>query len=661
MSFLNPLFLWGLLALAIPVLIHLFRFRRYRVIHFSRVKWLQSLVLTEKATRKLKHYLILATRLLGLILLVLAFAQPYRPSAAGVNPSQTRLVFIDNSQSMMASAGQSTSWNLALEAADKLIRSYPEDASWLILSHSTDPSAYEAVQSAEALRAVQELRRTYRGSTWEEVKMKFETAKRAVDIGAIYLISDFQSDGLPMVGDWPEGIIPVKVSEGNTIESVSVDSVWFDVPSGVGQPLEVFALIANYGTSPARDILVELHLNDSLRSARRVTIPAGDRVELSLSTLLSQGGKFRGEVRIDDFPVVFDDVLYFHFSIAEAIPVSLVSESGNSARVLEAILSDDQFQLTTMRPGGIEASVLRASSVVILNALSDIPAGLVDPLVESGSRLVIIMPGKQELSAGYRALFRKIGLVDAGVQWRTFEQSIPVSNINWGDPLFRGVFMRKERQPEVPKISGYWSFPTVPATLGLSDRSPILFSLTRESRAESFIWTVPFDAPYSDLSTHSLLVPLMHNMVLFASGSSELYRWLGASELARYSVTDAEALVSVDLGEQNLFTPSQRRRGRFVEVRWDQKPQLPGVYGLYQGNQLVGYEAFNASRLESSLSLMEDRDIEEVFGNPVVQMHSSTDPISTLSTSKESSIWWVLLIFAALAFLLELVWIRFLP
>ncbi|MEI2419992.1 hypothetical protein V6O07_06940, partial [Arthrospira platensis SPKY2] len=111
---------------------------------------------------------------------------------------------------------------------------------------------------------------------------------------------------------------------------------------------------------------MELHLNDSLRAARRVTIPAGDRVELSLSTLLSQGGKFRGEVRIDDFPVVFDDVLYFHFSIAEAIPVSLVSESGNSARVLEAILSDDQFQLTTMRPGGIEASVLRASSVVIL-------------------------------------------------------------------------------------------------------------------------------------------------------------------------------------------------------------------------------------------------------------------------------------------------------
>ena len=79
MSFLYPGFLWALTALAIPVIIHLFYFRRYQKVYFSNVRFLKE-IKEETATRnRLKHWLILVARLLAITALVLAFAQPFFP------------------------------------------------------------------------------------------------------------------------------------------------------------------------------------------------------------------------------------------------------------------------------------------------------------------------------------------------------------------------------------------------------------------------------------------------------------------------------------------------------------------------------------------------------------------------------------------------------
>jgi hypothetical protein len=75
MQFLFPWFLAALLALAIPVVIHLFNFRRFKTVYFSNVKFLKE-VKEETASRsKLKHLLVLAARMLALAFLVFAFAQ----------------------------------------------------------------------------------------------------------------------------------------------------------------------------------------------------------------------------------------------------------------------------------------------------------------------------------------------------------------------------------------------------------------------------------------------------------------------------------------------------------------------------------------------------------------------------------------------------------
>ena len=80
MTFLYPAFLFGLFALAIPVIIHLFNFRRFKKVYFTNVRFLKELKQETESKSKLKHLLNLISRLLALSCLVLVFAQPVIPA-----------------------------------------------------------------------------------------------------------------------------------------------------------------------------------------------------------------------------------------------------------------------------------------------------------------------------------------------------------------------------------------------------------------------------------------------------------------------------------------------------------------------------------------------------------------------------------------------------
>ena len=79
MKFAHPEILWALLALAIPILVHLFNFRKFRRVQFSNVAFLKEVQQETKSKSKLKHLLILASRLLAILFIVFAFAQPFIP------------------------------------------------------------------------------------------------------------------------------------------------------------------------------------------------------------------------------------------------------------------------------------------------------------------------------------------------------------------------------------------------------------------------------------------------------------------------------------------------------------------------------------------------------------------------------------------------------
>ena len=136
MTFLYPSFLWALGVLAIPVIIHLFNFRRTSRIYFSNTKFLKLVKEVTTAKRRLKHYLILASRILLLTFLVLAFAQPIIPAQEQMGNGRSISLYIDNSQSMSAQMPDRTrGLDAGLSFAQKIVELFPQETRYKNLTN----------------------------------------------------------------------------------------------------------------------------------------------------------------------------------------------------------------------------------------------------------------------------------------------------------------------------------------------------------------------------------------------------------------------------------------------------------------------------------------------------------------------------------------------
>ncbi|RAI88465.1 BatA domain-containing protein [Algoriphagus yeomjeoni] len=77
MQFLQPILLWGLLGISIPILIHLWQGKKGQVIHWAAMHWLSEQESSVAKGVRLENFLVLLLRILMLILLVLLLSQLY--------------------------------------------------------------------------------------------------------------------------------------------------------------------------------------------------------------------------------------------------------------------------------------------------------------------------------------------------------------------------------------------------------------------------------------------------------------------------------------------------------------------------------------------------------------------------------------------------------
>ena len=96
MNFLAPQFLFGLLAVSIPIIIHLFNFRKAKKVYFSSNKYLKKINEETSSKRNLKHLLILASRIAFITFVVIAFAKPFLPAEERALQNYVQ-IYLDNS------------------------------------------------------------------------------------------------------------------------------------------------------------------------------------------------------------------------------------------------------------------------------------------------------------------------------------------------------------------------------------------------------------------------------------------------------------------------------------------------------------------------------------------------------------------------------------
>ncbi|MEP2508074.1 MAG: BatA domain-containing protein, partial [Reichenbachiella sp.] len=143
MSFIYPIFLWGLTALAIPIIVHLFNFRKAKKISFSNVRFLESVKKKSSSNLRIRHLLILLCRLLFIFFLILTFAQPVIPSKEDGLRSKSVAIYLDNSNSLSnLTVNDVSGFNEILSVAQEITLLYSSETKFSLITNDFLPGSH---------------------------------------------------------------------------------------------------------------------------------------------------------------------------------------------------------------------------------------------------------------------------------------------------------------------------------------------------------------------------------------------------------------------------------------------------------------------------------------------------------------------------------------
>jgi hypothetical protein len=404
MGFLAPWMLAGLVALGVPVFVHLLRK------HVTIPRPVSSLMFFERgiqsSTRhhRLRHLLLFALRFALLLLVILAFANPFVRRPAADASGRLLLIVLDNSFSMRAGTRFADAKQQAL--ATLAAKPHSQKAQVMALGGQLDvltqPIA-DAAQLRSALESVQpgDGHATY-GDLGRSIRAVSETVRGPIDL---HLFSDMQRTAVP--ANFSDMVLPANVTlvlhsvaRGATPPNWTIESV--NAPAELADPKDpkrsrVQAVVAGFGT-PAAEKTVSFVVNGKPIATRKLNVPANGRATVEFAPLDVGYGFNRCELRIDggdsfpaddasDFVIRRSDpervlfvhavndtrsALYFGAALGAAAQASFVLQSVTAEQTTDLdpskyafVVLSDAVSLPSIFEHALAQSVSKGGSVLI--------------------------------------------------------------------------------------------------------------------------------------------------------------------------------------------------------------------------------------------------------------------------------------------------------
>jgi len=339
MEFANSIFLWGLLAVPLPVLLHLFFRRRKAKVAFSTLQFFQQRKRYLAHRRRLREILLLLIRTLALLCLVLALSRVLFQSMPYALSAKTNAVIIlDDTLSMDRKIGSgATAFELASQKAEEVLDTLSEgDGAALVFVSGRQGLAM--TRKRQLVRQQLENARVTGGTGSYSAALK-QAVSYLASAGnpnrEIYVLSDFQRNqapSKPVELDAVKGLRIYFLPVSGTLENLSVENLKLSPrPQMVNKRLSIPYTIRNHGEN-ARDTEVSLTVGTETRNTVTVTVPAGEATEGHFDYVPDRAGFLSGAVKITDRHLELDNCRTFTVNVCENIRVLLL-ESDILSRV----------------------------------------------------------------------------------------------------------------------------------------------------------------------------------------------------------------------------------------------------------------------------------------------------------------------------------------
>jgi hypothetical protein len=663
-SFLNPLFLVGMAALAVPVLVHLVQSHKGERLAFPSLMFLERVTFRTIRRAKIRNWVLFLIRAAAFALVVLAFARPILGSGAEDVLSSTGardvLLLMDGSYSM----AYGERWDRAADAARDVIDGLGRgDRAGIILFAEGAELVAPVSGDRGRLRAVLESLRP--GDRATQFSPVLDLARQVLEDSEFprreaVLISDFQRSGwkgdqAAQLPSWVR-FTPIDVTERG-FTNVSVASVRFQQRVlSEGARLTATARIVNRGGQSLSGQEVRLEINGVERGRRSVDLAEGGYASVTFEDIPLPASEARGTISVSEDRLPGDNLFNFVIDAGQSIRVLVVEgEAGQTGRSLyleQALALGDRpsFAVEVVPAGRADANALRDRSMVVLNGVAAwgvrYAPQLVD-FVERGGGLFVILGEEGRSGRSSQAADRLMPRTGTVPTEHPSLRGGALGEIDYDHPVFElfntphsGDFTTA-RFYRFQALADDWDGV---ALARYDDGSPALLE-KHIGEGNVLVWTSTMDSYWNDLALQPIFLPFMHQVARHTVDYQEYQEWytVGETLQLRWSGSEDADAVQARSPSRDLVELAQGSGSLLLSL------EEPGFYEIQdppaglEGPRTI---AVNRDPVESDLASMdlEEFELAATTGEPATTASGLEDAVNPEVAERRQSLWWYLLL-----------------
>ena len=658
--------LFGLFALAIPIIIHLFNFRRHKIVYFSNTATLKTIEQENAKTKKLKYIFALIMRMLFIAGLVFAFAYPYNPDQKLKIDDADNLVavYIDNSMSMHSQSSEISLIEDARSSARALVSNISPSQRFVLLTNSRQLDNEYPMNQDEMLMSIDAMQTEASPLTFNNLyeNLQMIMKRNGFKSASLFMYSDFQENMMNMDGLVADSAIQLVVVPlaSDYQQNIYIDTVWLSSPI-LQKDLanEINVRIVNECGKDINGLPVNFEIDGKSVAFNMIDIPANGKNDIAMQFVLNESGEKTAVVSINDYPITFDDTYNFVLHVQPIIKIVELSTGTGDLAIKTLFSNDSLFDYNVMNPYRIDQQYISDCQMVIVDVDADLNEtmwqSIIDFAKDGGS--VVVFPSE---------------VSEHSDVCEFSDDTLSISAISSNHEFFNDIFVNIPNNADLPAVYKHIRidkkrFSNTLTLISLQNGTSF-FTLSNIGSGNIFSFASQLGKDWTNFADNSLFVPIMYKMAMLGGQMSRLSYTLGIdkdiviSDLTAFSEGDIR--IRDAQGNFEMIPMVEMRNNRALIRLYDELPGA-GFYTINKGNEVVETTAWNDNRKESKMKFLDREEVDKTLKDNGLNVLAvmKTDEIHSDDVMevmvRRSMLWKSFILLSLISLLIEILVLRF--
>ncbi len=702
MTFLNPAILWGLAAVSIPIIIHIFNLKKTKKIEFSTLMFLKEIQQSKYKKIKLKQLLILLCRIAMIILLVMAFSRPFETGylGAGEKARSSVLLILDNSFSMQARTTGGSDFDIAKKKMLETINLLDENDDVFFAAASNINKPGTAFKNLDALR--DSVSNSKISDVTRDLNEVLYYAREIISSSAgpnkeIFLFTDGQKSFIEGSGYTAQNkefdaqtnfnIVLCSERAGNNISLDTINTVTKIFEKNRNVKLKCTVNNRNNFNVTNKNVILNFQ-NGKYKDEKNIDIPANSSVEVEFNFTPGITGYAGGYIELVQSEIADDEIQndnkrYFAFKVPDKVKLLMVSPNTSDLEYINLALASSEemmkdssgvkinfFETKQITPENLNNEEFNNYDCILFAgcpAFTSTNANKLYSYVQSGHGIIIYPAANIDIKNYNDVLLKRFDLPPIAGYFGNSNgnEAFVFDKIDFEHPVFEGIY--KEPSADITKDSpkiryglDLLSGGNTQSLVKLNNQKSFLNEYV-SGRGKILLYSVSPDMDWSDFPSANLFSPLTVRGILYLSAANAVKESVnGKDYFIELSEKSGGDTITVSDLQNQKYTIAANQSGLNELINLKSFLNASSNYTVSDGTTIIKEFPSNFRKEESNTEIMDKELIRNQVKagfkiSPNIISNQAPLNASIMELRKGKEIWQYFLIASLLFLALEIV------